>query len=151
MRVGARTHSQVGPRSSRYDAPIRRYSFTPLAVIGQADHDAEQRNAKEHPPAGSARPTVILAIAGSAKDEVRRIVRTAADGASAEVLPVLYDEDKAAAREDWARLHSERERVRQAAAREQLHVLRRRREGMRLWRGATVTEPSAATYRQRKG
>ena len=35
------------------------------------------------------------------------------------------DEDKAAAAEHWARVYNERESVRQAAAREQLRVLRR--------------------------
>lgn len=37
------------------------------------------------------------------------------------------DEDRAAARAHWARVYSERESVRQAAAREQLRALRRRR------------------------
>ena len=37
------------------------------------------------------------------------------------------DEDKAAAREHWGRLHSERARERNAAAREQLRALGRRR------------------------
>ena len=47
------------------------------------------------------------------------------------------DEDEAAAREHWARVYSAPERVRQAAAREQLRALRPRR-------GELVIKASAA-------
>jgi hypothetical protein len=63
---------------------------------------------------------------------VRREFRSAWwAGSAAPVLPVLHpasDEDKAAAREHWARVYSGRERERQATAREQLRALRRRGE-----------------------